>query len=97
MQIIKKQKGTQILLKLVGYYLEWIRNRWVITVLICILVITAAILIVVLLCQPHEGAYTNAWYVKYDNEFTNAGREMTRQFTQCAFTNFGCCVYVYGA
>jgi hypothetical protein len=65
MQIIKKPASiAAILLKLVGYLLEWIKNRKVITVLICILVVTAAIIIVVLLCGQRGGNYTNAWYVK---------------------------------
>lgn len=77
MQIIKKPADmAAILLKLVGYYLEWIRNRWVVAVLICILVIAAAIIIVVLLCQPHKGNYTNAWYVRRGNEQVLQQREI---------------------
>jgi preprotein translocase subunit SecG len=38
-------------------------------VLICVLLITAAIIIVVLLCHPRKGTFSNAWYVKYFNEY----------------------------
>ncbi len=63
--------------------MEWIKNRWVITILICILVITAAVLIVVLLLQPHDNNYTNAWYVKSGGG-PSAGAVLPAKELECA-------------
>ncbi|MDD5017760.1 MAG: hypothetical protein PHO15_06660 [Eubacteriales bacterium] len=42
--------------------LDWIQNRWF-AVIIFILAVIAVSIFIILICAPHQGTYTNAWYV----------------------------------
>ncbi len=46
--------------------MEWIKNRWVIAVIVILIIV--AVTMIVFLCQPRRGTYTNAWYVMRTQE-----------------------------
>ena len=51
-----------ILLELVSY-LEWAKNRWLITAIVIVIIALAAVIIVIILNQPRQGSFINARYV----------------------------------
>jgi len=51
--------------------LEWIKKGWIIAVIVVLII--AAVTLIVFLCRPRRGTYTNAWYVMRTQE---KGRSM---------------------
>lgn len=52
-------------MELVDIFLEWIKNRWIVAAVVFVLIVAVVTMIILLLCQPRHGAYTNAWYVMH--------------------------------
>jgi capsular polysaccharide biosynthesis protein len=42
---------------------DWLKNRWVIIVILFVIAATAATVFMILLSKPHHQTFTNAWYV----------------------------------
>ena len=45
--------------------MDWIKNRWLVAVIVFVFIAAAVTITVLLLSEPRQGTYTNAWYVMY--------------------------------